>query len=198
MTREGRRVWVRIGRVARKALHLSGLTPTARRVRRRASAPSSDAAKLNENESGRGDKRDDCPTDDKLAACPTPYTLTLALSQWERGASWQLALRSALGRDRVVQHAGAADFFGTQPELLADQLFAAGQDELDRVAAAAQVVDLPRFAPPARGEQDALEADRKIGEVGDLLLDDSARLRAGEWSGGAAHPPGQAAACDGR
>src|SRR5688500_3849699 len=78
----------------------------------------------------------------------------------------------SLSHDRVVEHARAADFLGPQPELLPQELLAVGQDEGQRVAAAGQVDDLPRLAPPPGGKQDALEADRKVRQVSDLLLDE--------------------------
>src|SRR5262245_19240344 len=63
-----------------------------------------------------------------------------------------------LGHQRVVQHAGAADFFGAEPEFFADELFAFGEDELEGLAIAAEVDDLAGLAATIGREKDAAEA----------------------------------------
>src|SRR5438046_567352 len=73
---------------------------------------------------------------------------------------------------RIVQHPRAADLFSPQPELFSDKLFPLGKDELRGFSRAAQTADLPRLPPPLRSEQNALKAERPIGQVGQVLLDD--------------------------
>src|SRR5262245_59488710 len=84
--------------------------------------------------------------------------------------------RLPLGHERVIEDAGAADLFGAEPELFADQLIALRQDEREGRAIAAQIDDLPRLAAAAWGKQDALEAQRPVREVREVLLDDQPAL----------------------